>query len=464
MRRGLLIAALAVALIAELVIAVVILPRLRHDAVAVPQRVLIGFALDRMPVPGWRVTGSDLGLPADVPLGQAISAVGDRAYFVTGCDDDCIRKRCNFTCDDSRGWLYGLDLRTGARLFKPVLLNGFRYHQWFHDCRQNGPSVAVCLNNEVPRQGQSGRVWIVDLERGKLTYSGKTDLWQDNVPGPGPYLQAVGNPRGQTRLVAGVAGKGIYGVGPRAELTWFVPGSGHLVAPVFSVDDGSPPILATQLPTADDPRYRVFSVIDGTERTPTAPPGSTLKRAIVYTGGFAYQYEATGTVGVLFYDSAGRQVARRELKGYNLMEATPVPIVLDQPVFRVYAPDGREVATLPGAFAYHQAPMFWAMGDDLYLRSEENLTMYQTWQRWNLGTGRPGTTCHRQAPLTFYVGSDGRIVLLKDEENGVAVVAVDLATCRALWRMPQPGLHSIEQLGSALVDRAPGELRSLRAP
>ncbi|MGO9157439.1 hypothetical protein [Mycobacterium sp.] len=147
------------------------------------------------------------------------------------------------------------------------------------------------------------------------------------------------------------------------------------------------------------------------------------------------------------------------------MEATAVPIVLDQPVFRVYAPDGREVATLPAAFAYHKAPMFWAMGNNLYLRPEENLTLLQSWQQFNLDTGRPGSTCHRQVDLTSYRGSDGRIELLEDEENQpVAVAAVDVATCQTLWRITQPGRHRIEQLGAALVDVGPGELVSLRAP
>ena len=468
MRRRIAVAAIAVALVAELVMAVVMLPRLGrtgHDTTAAPGPVLIGFPLDRQPVPGRRLTAADIGVPADVPVGQPIATIGDHAYFVTGCNEDCISVRCHFNCGDPRGWLYGIDLKTGARLFEPVLLDGFHYDAWFHDCHQNGPSVAVCVDNPVPKEGQSGKVWVVDLDRGVVTYSGKTDMWQGNVRGPGPYLDAVGNPRGQTRLVASVAGKGVYGVGPRAELTWFVPGSGHLVAPELAPDDGSPVTLATQIPTAEDPRYRVFSVIDGAEQTPTPPPGTTLKRAIVYTGGFAYQYEAGNTVGVAFYDPAGHLLARRELKGYNLMEATTVPIVLDQPVFRVYAPDGREVATLPAAFAAHKAPMFWAMGNDLYLRSEENLTMFQTWQQWNLDTGRPGSTCHRQVALPNYRGSDGRIVLLEDEENRpVSVVAVDVATCQTLWRIPQPGLHIIEQLGSALVDRSPTELVLLRSP
>jgi hypothetical protein len=456
MRRRVIVAALAAVLVAEFVVAVLAWPRPHRETAEDTVNLgplLMGFPLDRMPVRVWRLTAADIGLPVGTSVGQALAAVGERAYLVTGCEN----------CAAPRGWLYGIDLKTGARLFDPVVLDGFHYNSWFHDCHQNGPSTAVCVDNAVPKAGQAGQVWVVDLAHGTVTYSGKTDMWQQNVPGPGPRLQAVGNPRGQTRLVASVAGKGVYGVGPRAELTWFVPGSGHLVPPVLAPDDGSAATLLTQIPTSDDPMYRVFSVIDGTEKTPRPPPGTTLKRAIVYTGGFAYQYEAGNSAGVLFYDPAGHQLARRELMGYNLMENTAVPIVLDQPVFRVYAPDGRETATLPAAFAYHRAPMFWTMDNNLYLRSEENLTMLQGWQQFSLDTGRPGSSCHHQVNLTSYRGSDGRIVLLEDQENQpVAVAAVDLATCQTLWRIPQPGSHRIEQLGTALLDVSPDALALLR--
>jgi hypothetical protein len=463
MRRRMIVAALAAALIAELVIGVVTVTRHRTHTAA-PGRLLIGYPLDRMPVPGWRLTAAEIGVPSDVPIGQPIGTIGDHAYFFTGCDEECLQRRCDSTCDDPRGWLFGIDLRTGARLFKPVLMDGFRYSPLFRACHQNGPSMAVCVNNEFPKAGQSGLLWVLDLDRGVVTYSGKTDFWQDSVPGPGPNLLPVGNPRGQTRLVASVRGKGVYGVGPRAELTWFVPGSGHLVPAEVAVDDGTPVTLATQIPTAEDPRYRVFSVIDGTEKTPTPPPGTTLRRALAYAGGFAYQYEAGDTAGVLFYDPAGHLLARRELKGYNLMEATPVPIVLDAPMFRVYAPDGRQITTVPADFTSQAAPMFWAMGRELYSGPDREPEQ-QTWQQWNLDTGRSGSSCRPQVALTSYVGSDGRIVLLLDVRHGrVAVVAVDVATCQTLWRMPQPGRHKIDQLGTALVDVSPGELVSLRAP
>ena len=468
MRRSGTVAAVGLVLVAELVIAAVVLARVRPPSAdedgtsAGPLR--LGFSLDRMPVPGWRLTATDIGVPADVPVGEPVTTVGDRGYFVTGCDSDCLNKRCNLRCDDPRGWLYGIDLKTGARLFKPVLLDGFHFSAWFQDCRPNGPSVAVCVDNAVPSKGK-GRVWVVDLNRGAVTYSGATEIWQENVPGSGPRLEPVGNPLGQTRLVATVAGKGVYGVGSRAQLTWFVPGSGQLVAPKFAADNGSGLTLATQIPTADDPRYRVFSVIDGSEKTPIPPPGITLRRAITYAGGFAYQYEDGNVVGVMFYDPAGHLLARRELTSYNLVENTPMPVVLDQSVFRVYAPDGREVITLAASSVYHTAPMFPVLGNDLYLESPENLTAYQTWQQWNLDTGRPRSTCPHQPAVSEYVGGNGHIGLFQDEEaRPMSVAGVDVTTCQTLWRITQPALHRIKQVGGSLIDLSPSEMVLLRAP
>ena len=468
MRHRVTVAAIGLVLVAELVIAAVVLARVRpptaDDDGTIAGPVPIGFSLDRMPVPGWRLTATDIGLPSDVPVGESVTTIGDRAYFVTGCDSDCLNKRCNLSCEDPRGWLYGIDLKTGARLFKPVLLDGFHFSSWFQDCRPNGRSVAVCVDNEVPSKGK-GRVWVVDLNRGAVTYSGPTDMWQENVPGSGPQLERVGNPRGQTRLVASVGGKGVYGIGSHAELTWFVPGSGHLVAPMFDSDNGSGLTLATQIPAEEDPRYRVFSVIDGSEKTPAPPPGVTLRRAITYDGGFAYQYEDGNTVGVMFYDPAGHLLARRELKSYNLLEHTAMPVVLDQSVFRIYAPDGREVMTLPATAVYHTKPMFPVLGDYLYLTSPENFTSHQSWQRWNLNTGEPAVGCHDQAALSDYVGGNGRILLFEDQEaRPISVAAVDVTTCQTLWRLTQPGRHRIRQVGASLIDLSPDEIELLRAP
>jgi hypothetical protein len=110
-----------------------------------------GFRLDRLPVPGWRLSAADIGLPHDVPVDKPFASSGGRGYFVAHCD---------IWCDD-RGWVYGVDLRTGARLFDPVELDGFR-GGFDGECYQSGPSTALCITDEdrehdrKPR-GRTGR-------------------------------------------------------------------------------------------------------------------------------------------------------------------------------------------------------------------------------------------------------------------------------------------------------------------
>lgn len=432
MRRGVVVA-LAVALAVVVTIVAVVLWTRHGDDEAAPTPQLIGFSLDRQPVDRWRITSADIGLPDDVSIGKPFGSSGDRAYFVAECGSRC-----------GGGFVYGIDLRTGARLFTPVLLD----RPDDHTCRLNGPSAAICLTGT--------HVWVVDLDHGSVTHSGDTDLQQDGVTGPN--VRPVGNPRGETRLVATVPGKGVYGLGAKAELTWFVPGSGQLALSPPTVTDAAPLTLATQIPTPDDPRYRVFSVIDGTEKTPTPPDGTTLRRAVVYPGGFAYQYEAGDTAGVLLYNTAGRLLAQHQFKGYNLLDNVDGPIVLDQPVFRVYSSDGQQRLELPAADALYQAPQFRTVGHDLYVESGP------AWQQWNLETGQAGASC----PLDFthFVGSDGRI-LLSEEYHGYPrdVVAVDTANCQERWRITQDGREDVvEQVGTSLIHRTAHELAALRDP
>ncbi|MEE6169200.1 MULTISPECIES: hypothetical protein [unclassified Mycolicibacterium] len=432
MRRGMVVA-LAVALAVVVAIVAVVLWTRRGDDEAAPTPQLIGFSLDRTPVDGWRITSADVGLPDDVSIGKPFGSSGDRAYFLTECGSRC-----------GGGFVYGIDLRTGARLFPPVLLD----RPDDHTCHLNAPSAAICLSGK--------RVWVVDLEHGSVTHSGDTDLQEDGIAGPN--VRPVGNPRGETRLVATVPGKGVYGLGAKAELTWFVPGSGQLVLSPPTVTDAAPLTLATQIPTPDDPHYRVFSVVDGTVKTPKPPDGATLRRAVAYPGGFAYQYETGNTAGVLFYNTAGRLQAQHQLKGYNLLDNTVAPIVLDQPIFRVYAPDGQQRLELPAADALYRAPQFRVVGNNLYVQSG------QAWQQWNLQTGQAGATC--PLDLTHFVGSDGRIVM-SEEYHGYTrdIVAVDTANCQERWRITLDGRDDVvEQVGTSLIHRTAHELAALRQP
>ncbi|AMD55725.1 hypothetical protein ATO49_23465 [Mycolicibacterium fortuitum subsp. fortuitum DSM 46621 = ATCC 6841 = JCM 6387] len=207
----------------------------------------------------------------------------------------------------------------------------------------------------------------------------------------------------------------------------------------------------------------MFSLIDGTELTPAPPPGTTLRRAAVYPGGFAYQYEAHDVAGVLFYDTVGELQAQHELKGYNLLNATTVPIVFDRSVVRVYSREGRQVFEYPGAAVDYREAKFRVIGNDLYVRQGEEGWENETWQQWNLDSGSPGARC--QVDFTHYAGSDGDIVLSIEYHGSVDdIVATDLSTCQRLWRMPAPNHRGVvEQVGTSLIARNSTELVGLRA-
>lgn len=453
MRRGWVVALAAAVVVVVAVTAAVWWVRRAGPEEPAPTPQLIGFSLQNQPAKGWRVSAADIGLPDEIPVGKPFGSSGDRAYFLADCDLSC--------GDGYRGWVYGIDLRTGTRLFDPILLEGLHV-RFDGNCHLNGEHTAVCLTDADTTHGQPRRVWVLDLARGQVTHTGETDL---HVQGYGtePVAEAIGNPLGQTRLVATVSGTGVYGIGATGERTWFVPGSGQLAVPELSAADDAPLTLATQIPTPEDPTYRVFSVIDGTERTPTPPPGTTLRRAAVYPGGFAYQYEAQKVAGVLFYNASGDLLAQQELTGYNLLDATTVPIVLDRSVVRVYSRDGRQNIEFAGAAVDYRNARFRVIGGDLYVRQGEEGGLDETWQQWSLDSGRPGSRC--QVDFTHFVGSDGRIVLSTLYfGSGDDIVATDLSTCQHMWRIPVPGGRGVvEQVGTALIARTPAELIELRA-
>ncbi|MUL81541.1 MULTISPECIES: hypothetical protein [unclassified Mycolicibacterium] len=454
MRRGLAVAlAAAAVVVAVAVTAVVWWVRRQEPQLPAPTPQLIGFSLQNRPAQGWRVTRADIGLPDEIPVGKPFGSAGDRAYFLADCDLDC--------GDGYRSWVYGIDLRTGTRLFDPILLEGLK-GGFDGNCHLNGEYTAVCLADIDTIHGKPRQIWVLDLARGQVTHSGETDLHIRGY-GPEPVVEAIGNPRGQTRLVATALRTGVYGIGATGERTWFVPGSGRLDVPTLTVSDDAPLTLATQIPTPEDPTYRVFSLIDGTERTPTPSPGATLKRAAVYPGGFAYQYEAQDVAGVLFYNAAGDLLAQRELRGYNLLDATTVPIVLDGSVLRVYSRDGRQIIEFPGPAVDYRDAKFQMIGSDLYAWQGEEGWENETWQQWSLNSGSPGTRC--QVDFTHYVGSDGHIVLSTTYHgSGDEIVATDLSTCQQLWRMPAPDRRGVvEQVGTALIARNETELVGLRA-
>jgi hypothetical protein len=423
---------------------------IRHDMhpaapIGTPADLLLSFPLDHQPVPGWHVTAAAIGLRPGIGLGTLFATDHANAYFVTDCNPDC--------SDDPTSWIYGLDTRTGTRLFAPVAIKGFQVPN--PACHENGPAVALCVTTTDPATGKHRIASVLDLARGSIISTTPTDL--NSLSGASPSVSLVGNYRGQSRLVANVIDSGVYGIGPDAELSWFVPGDGQAFVPADNVSVIPPLTIAVQGPTLADPTFRVFSAVDGKDLTPTPPMGTTLKRAIVYQGGFAYQFEDGSTAaGVLFYDTAGRFVARRQAQRYPiLIDNAAMPIVLDANVFRVYTAAGKLLASIPGDSANYQAPLFRAIGTKLYVFV--GYSRGEHWQRWDLLADRRENTC--QFELFGYVASHDEVFLTEDEYGNY--VATDTSTCRTLWKTPTRD-GSIEQVGTGLIRQSSNEIVSLQ--
>ncbi|WP_157896012.1 hypothetical protein [Mycobacteroides salmoniphilum] len=407
--------------------------------IGTPKDMLISFPLSRQPVPGWRLSSADIGLPAGVEVGELFAAIGGKAYFVA--------KQCGPGCSDPRGWVYGVDTATGARLFAPVPLAGF--FGTADQCYSNGPSTAVCVNLDcyAPFCKDLQRVWVVDLQNGSLSFSGPTDL---HTYGSGLSEQTVvpvGNHLGETRLVAAVKGKGVYGLGPHAEFTWFLPGTGEVTQPWDSEVQDLPPLtLAIQNPDLSNPATigvtRIFSV-DGVDLTPAPPDGTRLVEATVYSGGFAYEMEKGTQRWTAFYDTSGKLIHEEPDNG-RLQSNRAMPTLLQGASFNIYTAAGKLASQIPSSSARH----FRTIGSKLYAEDPESYSD-EKWQQWDLLTNEPGPTCAAHLGGS-YVGSDGNIIITRDGTDP-RFLAYDPTTCQTLWQTPDYTM--LWKVGNGLIQR-----------
>ena len=432
-----------------------------HDAahkepapIGTPKDRLISFPLDREPVPAWQLSTADIGLPDQIPIGEMFAAIGDKAFFVT--NRSFTRNHCgpNGECANTVGTVYAINTTTGKVVFN-LALPGFLASS--DDCFTNGPSTAVCLNPHCPKAGTwchgLERVWVIDLDRGEVTFTSDHPQIHDLDDDPKPY--AIGNLQGETRLVATVKDKGIYGVGPHAELTWFLPGSGNIYqANYLEVDDIAPLTLAIQSRNGDGDIDHVFSV-DGKDLTPTPPEGTTLRDAQVYAGGYMYEYvKGPQPGGIVLYDTDGHLVA-------DIPGATDPQRNVAMPTFtnsgtQVYTADGKHLSTTHVVGEYYRT-----IATTVFTSTISS----GPWKQFDILTGQPGPTCNID-PGPSYVGSDGTTVLWlhSDWDADIhAYVATDIATCRTQWEIPsRPG--KLLKAGTALIHTDDNTITGLHAP
>lgn len=416
---------------------------------------LIAFALSRQPVSGWQVSSADIGLPPQVRVGNMFATIGDTAYFVTstGC-------RTDDSCDGIKGWVYGLNVKTGKKVRGPIELDGF----WgtSDQCHTNGPSMAMCVTQQCDggncARGLRELGWVIDLERGEITFSGEPEVHAGAINHPEqPYLRVIGSSGDETRLVAAVQGKGIYGVGPHLEPTWFLPGSGDVPqVKAIEVSDAAPPTVSLQMPNRDAGQgLRVFTAA-GKDVTPTPPDGFELGRnAQVYPGGFAVEYvKGSQFGGVSLFDTDGKQIKQLP-EARALLPADAMPVVQTGGQVQVFTAAGKSVMTAVAGDRYR------SIGTTLYA-----MVGYGHWQSMNLLTRQRGPTCDLEMGLN-YVGSDGSTIVWHDTTNKV-FAAVDTATCQTQWTIEDhwatDAQTRLSKAGSGLLQVTENAVVGLRAP
>jgi len=438
-RRGWWIAA-AVIVVVALAVGGVLAWRFKHGGaqraeavIGTPKNLLVSFSLQHQPVPGWRLTPADIGLPAGSSAGMLIFSRGENAYFLA---NDCAAGFCDHPYT---GFIYGINIRTGARLFAPVPMPGVINAS---ECRSNGPSTVVCVTSDVNDKSQA---WVIDVDRGAVIYTGPTQL-------PTAGIHPVGELYGVTRIVDQAEtydvgpGTGAYGVGAHAERTWYVPGDGSAHVPGYLKVNDLPSLTVATESSGDGKPDRVFSVVDGHDMTPTAPPGASLDHATVYNGGFAYQFTQGANAGVLMYDNSGRLQSVQQPERIHLMDNVAMPTVLKGNSWQVYTAVGDLVLEIP---ATDVVATFKTIGTTLLVQKgndSHHLEGYP-WQQWDLLTGKPaGPDC--TVDLGSYVGSDGHVVIIRDDDDHT--LAVDLMTCQTLWTWPKN--INIWKAGTGLIE------------
>jgi hypothetical protein len=432
----------ALCVVIAVVVAVIVYATVRKQptqpqsapSLGLPGQLLLTSSMRKQPIPGWQISGEQLGLPAGgVP--KLIGNVGDRGYFlgITG----------------TGWWLAGVDVATGKRLFPAVELGRSDDALGFN-CFVNGPTMVLCIREDRD-PNKPARAWVVDTDHGSTIFDGPTEL---RIP-PFDNHPTV-EQRGDYAL-ATVSGVGVYGVGARGELTWFVPGNGRLSQQKGWESDAQPLPLAIQGGPGSSTTDVVFSVADGKVVKPEVSQSDQLGQAVVYPGGLGYEYSASGGFSsdqVAFFDDAGALLSRPDLKGNLLVGSLDIPMMTTPSQDVVLTLSGRkllELATTPGLDArlIGQRLFIAAGGDD------------RTWRQYDLQSGGSGKTCDINDFGTYYIASDGEVAVLIGDDS--AAVGYDLTTCDKLWSLPPAG-QEVWRVNTTLVERINDELFSLVAP
>lgn len=405
------------------------------------------------PVPGWRLRLGDLGLPegsqlstTDMPMPShpLVGHIGDRAFFLARA-----------LGEPTQWWLAGIDASSGTALFPAVKVNSGHKPE----CLLNGPDAVLCVTSEIADRS----AWVIDSHSGAVTYNGPTDL---NVRPNDLVVTQLG-----IYAVARSVDEGVYGIGPAANTTWFVPGAGDAGPKYLHPLDIDPPELAFQTTSGRGSFGKVmFSPSDGRVLRPQLSDSGEQQDTLVFPGGFASRIETSDppdSVGL--FDGSGARTSPRTFTG-------GLPVLLhyfDLPVIsNVVRGDSWALVTPRGDLVF-SAPK--DSGDPVRLVGSRliiNASDFSTrgWAQYDVRSGTWGKRCTNLDMDGGYIGSDGRIAVTSDGNPtiGLDTEATDLDTCERLWVISSaPGSwRDVWRINTTLVQLSDDgtELMSLVAP
>ncbi|MBJ7341935.1 hypothetical protein [Mycolicibacterium sp.] len=386
----------------------------------------------------------DFGLPVSSEIAASndpqgprpfIGSLGDHAYYLARTSAPT----------ESRWWLVGIDVRNGQRLFPAVELSSAAMSP---QCFLNGPTDVLCLS----RNSLSATAWVVDADSGATTYTGPTDLRA--IPG-GLVVQQVGS-----RALAAAGRQGVYGIGHRAETTWFVPGTGTIAA---SPPAGSDSMLAAQALPEGERDVTIFSIDGGEVIVPDVATGARMERTVLYPGGFAAAVEVDGKdTGVQFFDTSGSHVGGGVDGTPTTDQTGTLPIVsgFAGGASSVFSASGRKLLDMPRGVKY-------LVGSTMLL-NENSSDEFSMWRQYDLKTGVKGNACDFN--MGNFLGTDGSVFVfaVTNRKADVILKARDSNTCDTLWTLPSAvdSLARAWRIDTTLVQLSDDgtELMSLVAP
>lgn len=423
-----------------------------------PTQTFLAASMRVQPVPGWRTSVTDLGLPPSAPGVPAHSriATDDDPFhsfpFVGNLGDDAYFIAKSAGPPDPQWWLVGIDVRDGRRLFPPVRLSAEMPRP---ECFLNGPDAVLCLRGTV----NDVTAWVIDAHTGHVTYTGPSSL--RTYPAKLTVHQ-IG-----IYAVATTENQGVYGIGSHAETTWFVPGSGHVDQMYPPQRDTAPRTLATQAAAGRGvDRTVVFSLNDGTVIKPKLADDAEQQMTVLYPGGFAAEIRVGQELSrVEFFDDTGTRTSQKSIKGsfFNLIDQPDLPVISFMNDWAVYSVDGDRLLRLSGDGPGEPR----LIGTKFFFAESEGIAGSH-WRQYDLQTGAEGKSCAYN--LSYYIGTDGTVAVVEmgNPNVGRLTEAYDLATCDTLWtvRSAIGSFRQVWRINTTLVQLSDDgtELVSLVAP